>query len=232
MTRLTFAKVTRLVLDSTNLINRAENRDDEIYSHFCGFAETEKGETIWFKKSSFRPVFIAGVTHQPPLELCAHYPHRGCLLVGEVTDSPRGKMFSFWSHHAEPIRAFERAVQAGPDFMQSADRSYPRLRTTYTRGKTHDDLWLLARLYLMKDVQPFCLHLTADGSSGTTALDIERNVEEFVFFAAFFARDVAILKDFLKGIESGDSAVQSLGSGADEKYSVRNLEKMMEQGVA
>jgi len=225
--KIVFATVTRLIVDNVHLINHNEQGDERIYSHFCGFAVTDKGESIWFKKGTFRPLFIAGVSHSPPLDMYTHYPQNGNLLAGQVHETEKGKTFTFWSHHADPIREFCIAIEAGPRSIHSSGRSFSKLRTVHTRGRTEDDLWLLARLYLLKDLDPFRReYIPEEGLMKhpvrQEGIRIERNVLEFVFFAAYFARDPSILKDFY-------ASMQGFMPTASAKYSVPTLEALIER---
>ena len=207
MNSLVFVKVTKVILDNSNMINAAAASDGErIFSHFCGFAVTEDGTSVWFKKSAFRPIYIAGVTHTPRLEVYADYPVTGSLLVGKTRDSEKGKVMKFWCHHAEPLREFRDALNAGPKSISSRMRSFSKLKTRCTRSGTEDDLWCLARLYLLKDVGMFVREYMPEEKRvrhpvrATNGICIERNILEFVFFASFFARDPDILVDFLSNL--------------------------------
>ena len=100
------------------------------------------------------------------------------------------------------------------------------MRTRHTRAGTEDDLWCLARLYLLKDVGMFVREFDSEEKRirhpvrAENGIRIERNIAEFVFFASFFARDPDILHDFLSGLGG-------LMPAAVERYNMDCLEALL-----
>ena len=206
---LKFAKVTKLILDTANLLNGYVESDDErMYSHFCGYAELlDGGQSVWFKKASYRTLFIGGATHDPSLRTKKEYPQEGDLIVGKIERSAKGPVFSFWAHRAEPILNLRKAIIKGPRSLSSTSRSFGKLKSGYTRKRTEDDLWALARLYLCCDVHMFIAEYGKEekrirhpSSPSSNGIIIERNIVEFIFLSAMFAKDPTILSDFYTGM--------------------------------
>lgn len=223
---LQFAKVTKIVVDNGNLINSGSSDEERMYSHFCGFA-VSGGTTVWFKKASYRPLFIGGVTHRPPLNTFSEYPKKGELIVGKIRDTAKGPVFDFWCHHAEPIYEFASAIEKGPKALSSSTRSYGKLKTSFTRTKSEDDLYVMARLLLLKDVDSIVReygpeeHRMRHPQRQARGIQIERGLVEFVYLTSLFSRDPRILKDFY------DRCGGALPANA-EMYSIDSLRTLLE----
>ena len=226
---LCFAKITNVLVDNSNLINSGcASDDDRMFSHFCGFAVRDDGASIWFKKSSFQTLYLGGVKHRPPLSVFKEYPQKGQLIVGQTRKTEKGLVFDWWTHKAEPLWEFKAAIDKGPRALSSSTRSFGKLRTQYTRAQSEDDLWLTARLLLLKDTAslakeygPEEQRLRHPGRS-SKGIWIERNPVEFVYLTAYFARDVSILKDFY-------SAMGGALPAHAELYSVESLNTLLEK---
>ena len=125
-------------------------------------------------------------------------------------------------------RVFHKCIFAGPKSLASTTRSYGKLKTAYTRKKTEDDLWAMARLLLLKDIAMMKKeygppdHKMRHPERQTRGILIERNVVEFVFLTSLFARDKAILKDFY-------DSLQGLLPDNAELYSRDTLHKMIHE---
>lgn len=199
---LTFGKVTRVVTDDVNLVNRSKSGDERMFSHFYGYALLQDGTSAWFKKASFRPIFVGGAVHAPKLGILSEYPKVGDTIVGKTTLTEKGTAFRFWCHKAGPILEFKKALEAGPSSMVSSSKSFEKMKMPCSRNEGEDDLWALARLLLLKDVDLFVKEYMPEEKrsvhphSQNLGIRISRNVAEFVFFAAFFARNAQILRDF------------------------------------
>ena len=226
---LCFAKVTRIIVDNTNLINGGcSTEDNRMYSHFCGFAVKEDKTSIWFKKSSFATLFLGGVTHTPPLSVYKEYPQKGELIVGQTRMTEKGLVFDWWTHKAEPVWEFKVAIEKGPRALSSSTRSFGKLKTQFTRTQSEDDLWLTARILLLKDTATIAKEYGPEEQRlrhpgrPSKGIFIERNPVEFVYLTAFFARDVNILKDFYSQMGGALPAHAEL-------YSVESLHNLLEK---
>jgi len=200
MGSLVFARVTRVILKDKH------KNDGGEYSHFCGYARTADNVDIWWKKGAHLPIlFVAGVSHETRLDNVESYPKRGDLMVGAINDTPKGKVYEWWSFHAEPIHAFHDFLLTGAKSMRIKYQAYAALRMSTTRARTPDDMYLLSRLLLLRDTGVLAAENHKDDARKALRPErrtkkrghaLERSPTRFCFLAALFARDPSILAEY------------------------------------
>ena len=73
-------------------------------------------------------------------------------MVGKITETKKNPMFQWWTHKARPFLEFVRTVRRGPRVFRNPSKAYALLKLEHTREHTTDDLYVVARLLLLRDV--------------------------------------------------------------------------------
>ncbi len=128
---------------------------------YYGFAariekvDDEKQNTVWFKRNTHLNVrgggfFAVGTSHAPDPDPA---PERGDIVVGKIREiEGKGPMFTWWTHHARPFLEFTRILKRGPRALRNTGKAFALLKMAHTRSKTTDDLYVIARLVVLNDV--------------------------------------------------------------------------------
>ena len=226
---LTFARVTRVVLDEKHRVGKT-------YTHFYGFAKNldDASQSIWFRKAGFvgnmddGGFYFGPVLHRPLLE--DNFPEQGDIVVGITVNHTKGLAFKWWVHQAMPFRQFSLMLRENKPF-HNLSRAYSRLCLPTEHP---DDLYMLGRLLLCKDTDTLASQLKEaserprhpvskddSGYQRRRGFLVSMGAVEFAFFSCLFSRDAALFETFVSKIDKEKHKLNV--------YTPQRLERMIDK---
>ena len=241
---LVFARVT-----STKVVPPKEGEPVPKDPFFFGFAvrvdlvDEKKQNTIWFKKNthvtSRGGFFAVGVSHVPA---CDVPPERGDIVVGKITETKKGPMFQWWTHKARPFLEFVRTVRRGPRVFRNPSKAYALLKLEHTREHTTDDLYVVARLLLLRDVNSLISSLyeyeqrprhpqkkDESGHQRQRGFDCEFRPVEVAYFVSQFCANKHILEACIAHLNKHSDKIQNWPHQDMTDYTPERLQSFLEE---
>ncbi len=193
----------------------------QVGTHFYGFSDEldvhsreKTGKRIFFQKTTqnVSGIHIGPAHVRPPRANEGGDLKPGDLLCGEIAESPKGTYFTTWIPHAAPVFHFVHYLARRIKRKKLSVPVYNAL--ALTNQPFPDDLWALFLLLSTGNVHDFVMEMLPPHTSTAAdrirhpvrrksqfqcarGFELSRDVEDFVFFAAMFARHSEIFDSFL-----------------------------------
>lgn len=242
--RLTFAKVSKLVMKEEHLVDK--DSLDPVYSHFFGFAYTEKKEddpskSVWFKKASHlsemhKSLSIGSATHAPTCEKLSEYPKRGELVVGEIKETTKGFYYVWWTHNVTCFLNF-RMFMHSPRKLNNQQRAFAMLQLKHSATNAPDDLYVMAQVIFRKDVSLLVSQLMveekrprhpwlkdASGYQRKRGYTLQFHPVQVAYFISLLCKNEAIYEAFVQELHKKEATVFEWPHDLLKEYSKERLQ--------
>ena len=153
LSALTFAKVTRVVLKPEHVV--AGEGEDTAYRYFYGFSSVLGSDTtVFFKAPTYaEKLFVGPVQLRRKMPTKRHYPVRGDIIMGDMTNDDGRCVFTWWVHGMRPMYQFRERIFGKIRCRRITQRVRDELRFDARAfdAESSDRLWMLFRLVAFHD---------------------------------------------------------------------------------
>ena len=238
---LVFARVFKVVVDTATA---KEGPSGKAYDHYFGFAQVEKhhmvhsGKTVFFKRATHLSrkdgFFFGSVPHRPGYTTEGDITHSGDVVVGHVRETPKGLAYVWWTHRARAFLHFKSLLH-NPSKMTNEARTFSMLRRRGVPGD-NDDLYLMARVLLKKDVDVLVEQLLPedqrrrhpskkDGFQKKRGFDVCFHPVEIAYFLSVFSKDLELYDTFVARLQDHRGSLEDWPDHELRTYSRDRLER-------